>query len=271
MLAERIRDFCHARRNRMTTAIAPPQQLPRAAHDLGRIGFGFVVIYLIYFGSAFVFAALDPGLGALIRTLLTLFAVVGIETLWFKQSLGAAIRRLGFGLAPRRAFAAVLLAGAPLLAFFPIFSALTGTTFALPLGWMWTFLGYVAVSGIAEEVMFRAYLFGRLRAHRGFWRAGVLTLLCFSAVHVLLFLRVPVVVATAAIGLSAAVSLPMAYLFEHSRQSIWPVALLHSLAHSLSVVGAGAGALAPLAFMAVAAVAPWLVFVLVPRRFSRND
>jgi membrane protease YdiL (CAAX protease family) len=255
----------------MTTAIAQAHHPPQAANELGRIAFGFVVIYLIYFGSGFMFTTLDPTLAAFVRTLLTLFSVVAFETLWFRQSLGAALRRLGFSLAPRRALAAALLAGAPLLAFFPVFSAVTGTVFTLPPGWLWTFLGYATVSGITEEVMFRAYLFGRLRAGRGFWQAGALMMLCFSAVHMLLFLRVPVVVALAAILLALAVSFPMAYLYENSRQSIWPVALLHSLAHSFSVITVEAGTLGPaLAFMALTAVVPWLVFVLVPRRFSRN-
>jgi membrane protease YdiL (CAAX protease family) len=255
----------------MTTALARPHHLPQTAHDLGRIGSGFVVIYLIYFGSAFGFARLDPTLAAVARTLLTLFAVVAVETWWLKQPLPAAIRRLGFGPAPRRALAAALLAGAPLLAFFPVFSALTGTTFALPPGWLWTFLGFAAVSGLTEEVMFRAYLFGHLRAGRGFWQAGALAMLCFSAVHVLLFLRLPAVIALAAILLALAASMPMAYLYENSRQSIWPAVLLHSLVHSISVVEVSGGTLAaPLAFMAVAALVPWLLFLLGPRRFSRN-
>jgi len=42
-------------------------------------------------------------------------------------------------------------------------------------------------SGRAEEVMFRAYLFGRLRAGRGFWAAATLAMAALTAVHLLLF------------------------------------------------------------------------------------
>jgi membrane protease YdiL (CAAX protease family) len=44
---------------------------------------------------------------------------------------------------------------------------------------------------VAEEVLFRGYLFGHLRRGRSFWRAAVLSMLPFVCVHLLLFFTMP--------------------------------------------------------------------------------
>jgi membrane protease YdiL (CAAX protease family) len=250
----------------MTTIAATPIARHEAASHIGRILLGFATLYAVYFGSALPLAAVEPTVGALARTLVTLATVVVLEMSLFKQPLTGAVGRLGFGWPGTRWLGVAAVAGAPLVLFFPVYAALTGTAWSLPAGWLWTYLGYVAVSGLTEEVMFRAFLFGRLRAGRGFWAAATLAMLAFTAVHLLLFLRLNVFVAVAATLLAAAGAYPLAYLYERAGRSVWPCGLLHSLAHLITVVAWPAGELtAPLAFMAVAAVSPWLVFA-----FGRN-
>jgi hypothetical protein len=96
-------------------------------------------------------------------------------------------------------------------------------------------------------------------------------MLAFSAVHLLLFLRLSPIVAAAALLLAAAGAYPQAYLYERAGASVWPCVLLHSLAHLITVVGVPDGALAaPLVFMAVAAVSPWIVFAFGRRRNQRE-
>jgi membrane protease YdiL (CAAX protease family) len=254
----------------MTTIAATPIARPEGASHIGRILLGFAILYAVYFGSALPLAAVEPTLAALVRTLLTLATVVVLELSLFRQPVTGAVGRLGFGWPGARWLGVAAIAGAPLVLFFPIYSALTGTAWSLPAGWLWAYLGYVAVSGLAEEVMFRAFLFGRLRAGRGFWAAATLSMLAFSAVHLLLFLRVNVFVATAALLLAALGAYPLAYLYEQAGGSVWPCVLLHSLAHLITVVtwAEGGELTAPLAFMAVAAVSPWVVFVFSRRSSS---
>jgi membrane protease YdiL (CAAX protease family) len=246
----------------MTTLTATPANQLKTAYGVGRIVLGFVVIYAVYFASALPLAQVEPTLSAVARTLITLVAVVGVEMSLFGQPAAVATNRLGLSKTSWRWLGVAAVAGAPLVLFFPINSALTGTGWSLPTGWLWTYLGYVAVSGLAEEVMFRAFLFGRLRAGRGFWAAATLSMLAFSAVHLLLFLRLNVFVATAALLLAALGAYPLAYLYERAGGSVWPCVVLHSLAHLITVVtwAQGGELAAPMAFMAVAAGSPWLVF-----------
>jgi membrane protease YdiL (CAAX protease family) len=246
----------------MATIIALSDNQLKVTYGVGRIVLGFAVIYAVYFGSALPLAAVEPTLSALARTLLTLASVVVLELSLFRQPVARAMGRLGLSWPGARWLGVAAVAGAPLVLFFPIYSALTGTAWSLPVGWLWTYFGYVAVSGLAEEVMFRAFLFGRLRAGRGFWAAATLAMAAFTAVHLLLFFRVNLFVAVAATLLAAAGAYPLAYLYERAGGSVWPCVLLHSLAHLITIVTwADGGALtAPLAFMAVAAVSPWLVF-----------
>ena len=49
--------------------------------------------------------------------------------------------------------------------------------------------GLFAQAGIAEELLFRGYLFGHLREGRSFWRAALLSMPPFLAVHLLLFFQ----------------------------------------------------------------------------------
>lgn len=251
-----------------TVTISAKPTAGRTTDTVKQIVFGFVLIYLIYFSSAFLLLKFDQTIAALIRTLLTLTAMFCVEKFILKGNPGV----LGFGWPGMRAVTATVLAGIPFLAFYPIFTAMTGTAFVLPPNWLWTYLGYIAVSGITEEVMFRAYLFGHLRARYSFWGAATISMFFFSLVHLLLFFRVSPVIAIASILLAIVSSFPLAYLYEHSRGSIWAVALLHSLVHTISVVTVPDGSfMAPLAFMAVTAVSPWIVFLFGKRYFSQGE
>jgi membrane protease YdiL (CAAX protease family) len=256
----------------MNTATASTRSMEQpTTSNTRQIVVGFVFIYLIYFGSAFLFLKFDQTTAALIRTLLALTAVFSVEKFVLKGSTREHTGVFYFGWPGSRAFAVAMLAGIPFVAFFPIFTTLTGTTFSLPSNWLWIYLGYITVSGITEEVMFRAYLFGHLRTRYGFWRAAILSLIFFSAVHLLLLFRVNLVITIASILLASVSSFPLAYLYENSRGSIWAVALLHSLVHAISVMAVSDDSLtASLAFMAVTAVSPWIVFLFGRRYFSQD-
>ena len=87
--------------------------------------------------------------------------------------------------------------------------------------------GLFAQAGIAEEVLFRGYLFGHLRRGRSFWRAALLSMLPFVAVHLLLFATMPWPIAAAALLLAVIVAFPLARLYELGGATIWAPALLH--------------------------------------------
>ena len=157
-----------------------------------------------------------------------------------------------------------------LLLVFPAFAAATGTRLGLDSRWAWLLPGLFAQAGVAEEVLFRGYLFRRVRDGRPFWRAVVLASAPFVAVHLVLFFTMSWPVALAAVLLSAVLSAPLAYLFELGGDTVWAPALVHFVIQGAIkvVTPAGSAPVLPLVWMAATAVLPYLVF-LVPRRTRR--
>ena len=125
--------------------------------------------------------------------------------------------------------------------------------------------GLFAQAGIAEEILFRGYLFGRLRRGRSFWRAAWLSMIPFVGVHLLLFFTMPWPVALAALLLSVALSFPFAHLFELGGGTIWPPALLHFVVQGtvkVLVMSGPASSLFPFVWIASSAVLPMLALVI---------
>jgi membrane protease YdiL (CAAX protease family) len=137
-----------------------------------------------------------------------------------------------------------------------------GLTLASYPGWTSLLPGLFAQAGIAEEALFRGYLFGHVRVGRTFWRAAGLSMLPFVAVHVILFFSMPWPIALASVLLAVVISFPLAHLFELGGGTIWAPALLHFVIQAtvkVVVIPYGAESFA-LAWMAASALIPLLVF-----------
>ncbi len=205
----------------------------------------------------------DRGQAGLLIAALVVAALIAAERVLFAQTVGAALRSLGFGRpAPTGLFAALgvcLL----LIAVIPVYAALRGASLTAYPGWLWLLPGLFAQAGIAEEALFRGYLFGRLRWDRSFWHAAALATVPFVLVHLILFATMPWPVALAAVLLSVVMSFPLAYLFELGGNTIWPPALLHFSAQgAIKVVEMPGDATLPLVWMAASAAIPFLVFLV---------
>jgi membrane protease YdiL (CAAX protease family) len=236
--------------------------------NLRRILIGFVPIWLVLDRSAALFDSTLGEAGILVCTLVVV-AVLGVEAVVFKQSLTQALRALGFGWPGMRALLVGLSLSLALLAFYPLFSWLSGVPLGLRESWLWLAPGLFAQAGIAEETLFRGYLFRHLRAHRAFWPAAFLAMLPFTVVHLLLFFSVNAPLALASIFLAILVSFPMAHLFELGRNTIWLSALMHFIVQgSIKLVEIPEPVLVPaaIAWMAVSALLPYAAFAIRPQR-----
>jgi membrane protease YdiL (CAAX protease family) len=150
-----------------------------------------------------------------------------------------------------------------------IYAKATGATVTFESDSLWLLPGLFAQGGIAEETLFRGYLFGHLRAGRTFWRAAALSTLPFVAVHAILFATLPFWVAFAALLLSVVMSFPLAHLFELGGSTIWPSALLHFVVQAtvkILVVSGDAATAFPFVWMMACAVLPLLVFGFSTKR-----
>lgn len=187
-------------------------------------------------------------------------AVIAVD----RMLLGSAVAASTLGPPARRGVIAVVVVSVILLAVFPLLAWLGGGRLVLDDHWLALVPGLFAQAGIAEELLFRGFLFAHLRRGRSFWRASVLSMLPFVAVHLFLFVTLPFPIAAASVGLSVVMSFPFAQAFELCGRTIWGAALLHFIVQGAIKVIALDGPLGPqlpMIWMAAAAVVPFGLFV----------
>ena len=115
---------------------------------------------------------------------------------------------------------AVGVSGLVLLVF-PATAAVSGTAVALRPDWPWLLLGVFAFHGLAEELVWRGYAFRRLREGRSFWAATWWTMPLIAVTHVPIVATMGPAVGIGALAVAAVTSLPLAYLYETGRRTIW--------------------------------------------------
>jgi membrane protease YdiL (CAAX protease family) len=227
---------------------------------------GFILIYLVLDRSATWTNSLFGEYGAPICALVIAMALL-VERWIFGKTPMQALATLGFGTPAGRGMLAAALASIALLAYFPILALMTGAQLILRDGWLWIVCGVFLQGGIAEELLWRGYLFRHLRATRGFWRAAAIAMVYMVAQHTLLLLTMPLPIALAALVVALLSSFPLAYLFEAGGNTIWAPALLHAVIQgALKVVTVPEDMLLPvqLGWMALSMLVPYLVFLIKP-------
>jgi membrane protease YdiL (CAAX protease family) len=237
------------------------QQFPW--QELGQILAGFFCIWLVLDRTAQLTHSTlgEAGVPICIVVVATTF---GVEKLIFKQTVPDALRSLGLGRPNPRTMLITLFIGVMLLAFYPAFSLATGAKLTLHDHWIGMSLGLFAQAGVAEEILFRGYLFGHLRRGRTFWHAALLSLLPFVAVHVLLFTSLDWTIALTSILLAVAATFPFCYLYDLNRHTIWASALIHWIiqgAIKLVIIPDNFSLPIALGWMAMCATIPYIIFV----------
>jgi membrane protease YdiL (CAAX protease family) len=213
------------------------------------------------------------GAAGLLVCALVFVTTLLVERLLFKTGVRRAAQRLGLGYPDSRAMGLALLISLVLLAFYPLFSLVTGAQVSLRGDWLWLALGLFAQHGLAEELLFRGFAFGHLREGRGFWRATWLSMVPFVTVHLLLLTSLSLPLALASIGLAIASSLPLAFLFDRAHQTIWAPALVHFAIHTIKLVDIPEALYTPaaLAWMAICVAVPYLVFAFPQRLLTPGN
>jgi len=258
----------------MTSSFVAPSPQPERPESIQwlQLVAGLLVVFVALQWTASALGS-DRGQAGLLVGLIVVIATLGVERLFFQRSFTASADALGLGFPALRGFLTAMALSVLLLLVIPLFAHVRQASVSLFPGWSWLLFGLFAQAGIAEEILFRGYLFGYLRRRRPFWQAALLAAGPFVVVHLLLFITLPWPIALAALLLAVALSFPFAHLFELGGGTIWPSALVHFVvqgAIKLAVVSGESGLTLPLVWMAASAVLPFLVF-LVPRRRSQGS
>jgi membrane protease YdiL (CAAX protease family) len=93
--------------------------------------------------------------------------------------------------------------------------------------WPTVLLGAFLFHGLAEELVWRGYVFGFLRDRHPFWRAIAWSVPLIALTHVPIIAGNGVAIGTLAVLSAAATCLPLAYLWEKSGRTIWAPAIVH--------------------------------------------
>ncbi|HEY8563481.1 MAG TPA: type II CAAX endopeptidase family protein [Pyrinomonadaceae bacterium] len=196
-----------------------------------RLLIGFIAIFALFQWSGEAFGS-DRGQAGVSIGLLIVAAALGAQRFFFSKSFGEAFFALGLGPPAKRGIFASLAVCLLLLSTIPVFASVANVSFGFYEGSIGLAPGLFFQAGIAEETLFRAYLFGHLRRRYSFWKAAGLAAIPFILVHSFLFYQLSWVLAAASILLAVAMSFPLARLFEMSGGTIWGAAFLHFVAQS---------------------------------------
>lgn len=234
---------------------------------MARVYAGTLLVYVLFHATAL---GLNSNFGewgvlvALVVGAATVGAVIMLPVETASAPLDR-VRGLGLGYPPWSSVAVAVGIGALMLAYYPIAAAATGTTISLREEWYVFVPGLFAQAGIAEELLFRGYLFGQLRQKRTFWRAALVAMPPFAIAHLALFATMEPMVAGMALLLSVVVAIPLARLYDLGHSTIWAPAVVHFVvqaAPKLVIVPEEAMMPMSVGWMGVALLAPWLVFAI---------
>lgn len=223
---------------------------------------GFVILWLVLDRSATALGSFRGEWGGAVAAL-TLVAMVVVEMAVFRRGIGAAIASLGLGPSRRRPLALAVAIAALLLAMIPVYGIVRGVPIGLMDGWWLLAVGIFAQAGIAEEDVFRAYLFRHLRDGRTFWRAAGIAAIPFVLVHLMGYLTMDPIVATTSLLVALSLTFPFSWLYEQAGNSIWPSAILHAaIQGGIKLIVVPDADYLPLAmlWLVTTAAVPWLVF-----------
>ena len=233
-----------------------------------RLIFGLILVFALFRWTADVLGSNRGEFGVIIGLLVvgtTIAAKIFLFNRSFKESFS------DVGLTRPNALGvliAVVICVLMLVSIF-VFASVTDSSFSFYPSWYLLVPGLFFQAGIAEETLFRGYLFGFIRQKYSFWKAAGISAVPFILVHLIMFYSLPFAIAFASILLSVVLSFPLARLFELGGNTIWAPAILHFVVQGTVKVLVASGESAqtfPLFWITVCAVIPLLVFLLPEKK-----
>lgn len=240
---------------------------PSAPLDGARAWAGFVATFAAGWWALDQFATSPPtptsAVTALVAAAVALaagsLALLGVPARRLPDSLGLLrpdLRAVGVAAAGGAAAVVTALAGA----------RLAGITLTVRSDWPVVLLAVLLFHGLAEELVWRGFVFARLRRGTSFGVAVRRSMPLIALTHVPIVLGSGWLVGGLAVLTAAVTCIPFAYLWEHGRRTIWAPALLHALIDAWQLVERDYPPLFPAIVMLAAVVVAPLVVLAIGRR-----
>lgn len=166
---------------------------------------------------------------ALVPLTISAGVVVLSEAYVGKVPIRRAMLRVGLGRSGRRALVAATVVGAAVVGTFVGGAAALGIHLDLRSNWPAVLVAALLFHGLAEEIVWRGYAFGRFRRRTTFWGAVWRSIPLIALTHLPILANNGLGVGTLAVLTAAATCLPFAYLYERGGHTIWSAAILHGL------------------------------------------
>jgi membrane protease YdiL (CAAX protease family) len=164
---------------------------------------------------------------ALVPLVISAAVLVVSEMLVTRLSLRQILVRIGLGRPPWRAVVAASIVGAGVVATFFGGAAILGIDLELRSNWPAVVVAAFLFHGVAEELVWRGYVYGHLRRGANFRGAVLRSIPLIALTHVPIIVSNGIGVGTLAVITAAVTCLPFTYLYERGGRTIWPPAILH--------------------------------------------
>lgn len=196
----------------------------------------FIAAFLVMHYTGEMLMKLPYIFNAVVVFVAVLLTVLLLNKLVHGKSIKTSISSIGLRKTKMPGLVPCIFVSAALLCTYPLLDYLLNINITLADSWQWNMIGLMFTAGVAEEMLFRGYLFGSLRRKMSFRKAAFLSALCFTAAHLMMFTYMDWPVALLSTLLAVATSIPLAFLFEHGNNTVWSPALVHTTIRTVGLV-----------------------------------
>jgi|APTNR8051073442_1049403.scaffolds.fasta_scaffold02267_6 membrane protease YdiL (CAAX protease family) len=128
-----------------------------------------------------------------------------------------------------------IVVSAVLVLIYPLFGYFFHANIILHEDWFLNLAGLCLTGGLAEEMLFRGFLFRRLRENMPFKKAALTAMVLFATAHLVLFTYFDWQIALFSTLLSVFIAVPLAYLFEKGNNTVWSPAIVHTTVRTIGM------------------------------------
>lgn len=192
--------------------------------------FGFAVTFLVAWFALDRLATSPPApLSALCAIAAAGLVLAVGEMTFFRSPARDLMRVLGLQRTNGHALLAAAVVGTGVLLTYLGGAALLRVDLVLRANWPSVLLGLLLFHGVAEELIWRGFVFGHLRRGSPFGRAVAGSMPFIAITHLPIVIESGALVGGLAMMSATITCLPLAHLYERGGRTIWAAALLHGL------------------------------------------